>query len=206
MSDRSATSLDELEFDALTELVNLGVSRAALSLRELVGEEVLLTVPALSTVTPEQAGEMIGGARVGDLVAIEQMFAGDVSGRALLIFPEANSLEIVRAVTGDSIPADQIPDLAPEALCETGNIVLQACLGTMANMLQRTLNIEIPHLIRGRAQDLFPRNTKGAVLFVYINFQVRGRRIRGYIALLMDLPSMKVLKDLVREFIERETG
>jgi chemotaxis protein CheY-P-specific phosphatase CheC len=47
--------LPELELDALTELVNLGVSRAANALRELVGEEVLLTVPAVVILTREEA-------------------------------------------------------------------------------------------------------------------------------------------------------
>ena len=206
MSVDASTHLDELELDALTELVNLGVGRAALSLRELVGEEVLLTVPAISTVSPEQAAEMIGGPRVGELVAVEQVFEGDVKGRALLIFPEANSLELVRAVTHDTVPADQIPELAPEALCETGNVVLQACLGTIANNLRRTLAMTVPQLVRGRARDLFPKAGVSTVLFVYINFSLGGRRIRGYIALLLDLPSMRALKELVGEFIVRETG
>lgn len=206
MSSANATNLDALELDALTELVNLGVSRAALSLREMVGEEVILTVPAISTVSPDQAAEMIGGARIGELVAVEQTFDGDISGRALLIFPEANSLELVRAVSAEAIPADQIPTLAPEALCETGNILLQACLGTIANMLERTLGLSVPRLVRGRARELFPHASQGVVLFVYINFSLRGRRIRGYIALLMDLPSMTALKGLIDEFIARETG
>lgn len=205
MSELRSAQLDELETDALAELVNLGVSRAALALREMAGEEVVLTVPAISTVSPEQAGEMIGGARIGQLVAVEQAFQGDVSGRALLIFPESNSLELVRAVTGTEATADQLVDVAPEALCETGNILLQACLGTMANMLHRTLGISVPQIIRGRAADLFPRAPKSVVLFIYINFSLRGRRIRGYIALLLDLPSMKTLKGLIDEFIRRET-
>jgi chemotaxis protein CheC len=44
--DLEGVRLSELEADALTELVNLGVSRAALNLRELVGDQVLLTAPA----------------------------------------------------------------------------------------------------------------------------------------------------------------
>jgi len=205
LSDREALHLDELELDALTELVNLGVSRAALGLRTMAGEEVILTVPAVSTVTPQQAAEMIGGARIGQLVAVEQYFDGEVSGRALLIFPEANSLELVRAVVPEDIPADQLPDIAPEALCETGNVLLQACLGTMANMLQRTLGLSTPQLIRGRANDLFPQRETGTVLFIYINFSLRGRRVRGYVALLMDLPSMAALRNLVAEFVRRQT-
>ena len=39
-------SLDELERDALTELVNIGVSRAAASCARWSGEQVLLSVPA----------------------------------------------------------------------------------------------------------------------------------------------------------------
>lgn len=206
MTDARPGDLEPLEVDALTELVNLGVSRAALSLATMVGQEVLLTVPAISTVSPEQAAEMIGGTRIGELVAVEQAFDGDIAGRALLIFPEANSLELVRAVTGEEARPEEIADLAPEALCETGNILLQACLGTIANMLHRTIGVALPQLLRGRARDLFPRSAKGVVVFIYINFSLRGRRVRGYIALLLDLPTMTNLKVLLDEFIARETG
>jgi chemotaxis protein CheC len=199
-------NLDELETDALTELVNLGVSRAAFSLREMAGEEVLLTVPAISTVSPDQAAEMIGGARVPELVAIEQAFAGDFAGRALLIFPAANSLELVRAVAGRQLESDEIAELAPEALCETGNVLLQACLSTIGNMLDRTLGVSVPHLLRGRARDLFPPVTNSVVVFIYINFALRGRRIRGYIALLLDLPTRAGLKNLHADFIHRQVG
>lgn len=206
MSGAQSTSLDELERDALTELVNLGVSHAAVQLRAMVDEEVILSVPATAVVAPDQAAEMIGGARVGELVAVEQGFDGAISGRALLIFPENRSLELVRAVVRDNLEASDIVNLAQEALCETGNVVLQACLGTMANMLQRTLVLTVPHLVRARAHELFPRTTAGVVLFIYINFSLRGRRIRGYIAMLLDLPSLAALKELIGEFIQREAG
>ena len=46
MSAPAPTVLTELELDALTELVNIGVSRAAASLREMVGrQQVILSVP-----------------------------------------------------------------------------------------------------------------------------------------------------------------
>ncbi len=40
MTDAAPSVLTALELDALTELVNLGVSKAALSLREMVGQQV----------------------------------------------------------------------------------------------------------------------------------------------------------------------
>jgi hypothetical protein len=58
--------LSELEQDALNELVNMGVARAASSLRQMVGEQVLLSVPAVKIVTRHQcsraggAGKFVG--------------------------------------------------------------------------------------------------------------------------------------------------
>ncbi len=43
-------------------------------------------------------------------------------------------------------------------------------------------------------------------MFLHINFTVRQRDISGYIAMLMDVPSLTVLKELLNEFIERATG
>ena len=41
------------------------------------------------------------------------------------------------------------------------------------------------------------------MLFLYINFSVKGRDIRGYITLLMGLPALTSLKILIRELIAR---
>jgi chemotaxis protein CheC len=196
--------LSELETDALTEVVNIGVSRAAANLGRMAGEEVILTVPAISTVTPEQAAEMAGGAKAGSLVSVRETFSGEISGRALLVFPAGSSLELVRAVTRDELGGDELLDAADEALLETGNVVLQACLSSMANLLKRTLEISTPELVRGTAAELFS-GAATVVLFIYINFNLRGRRVRGYVVLAMDLPSQARLKDLLAELIARET-
>jgi chemotaxis protein CheC len=47
---------------------------------------------------------------------------------------------------------------------------------------------------------------QGLVLFLYINFSVKDRNIRGYIAMMMDLPSLSTLKDLLGDFIARVTS
>jgi hypothetical protein len=94
-----AILLDELERDALTELVNIGVSRAAGNLRKMVGEQVLLSVPSVEVVTREGATILIRERESGELVAVRQDFEGVFSGRALLIFPKSNSMALVHAVT-----------------------------------------------------------------------------------------------------------
>ncbi|MGH7075775.1 MAG: chemotaxis protein CheX [Stellaceae bacterium] len=202
--------MDELELDALTELVNLGVSRAAVSLRNMVGEEVHLSVPSVALIDRAHAVEILARSEARTLIAVHQVFEGDIGGRALLIFPESKSLELVRDVTSADLSLEDIIDLEPEALAEIGNIILNGCLATIANMLQRTLKISLPEIVRGDGETLFnlppPPEGGKVVLFVYIDFAVRLRDINGYIAMLMDVPGLDALKVLLREFIERTAG
>ena len=198
--------LSPLEHDALTALVNIGVSRAASGLRQMVGGEVLLSVPSIEVVSHRAAAALIGEREGDDLVAVRQDFAGAFGGRALLIFPHANSLDLVRAVVGEALPDAELRGLEHEALAETGNVILNGCLASIANMLEHPVTMSLPQVIHGDGAALFqpePGAADGLVLFLYINFSVRNRRIRGYIAMLMDLPALAALKLLVGGFIDR---
>jgi chemotaxis protein CheC len=203
-------ALTDLELDALTELVNIGVSRAANSLREMVGEQVFLSVPTVRLVARGEAIDILQERENKRLVAVHQVFEGDITGRALLIFPETKSLELVRAVTGGELPLEDIIELEQEALAETGNIILNGCLATIANMLQRSLKMSLPEILRGEATDLFnlepPPHAGDVVMLLYIDFALQNRDIRGYLAMLMDMPSLTALKVLLAEFIARATG
>jgi chemotaxis protein CheC len=199
--------LDELEQDAVTELVNLGVSQAAYNLREMIGQQVILSVPSVALMDRLDAIDLLGKSGLSKLVAVHQIFEGESNGHVLLIFPETQSLELVRAVTNSDLLLEDIIELEQEALAETGNIILNGCLATIANLLRRTLKISLPEIIRGDSHELFnltpPPDAGDVVLFVYINFSVHERDIQGYIALLMDMPAVTALKRLLDEFIQR---
>jgi len=205
-----AIDLTELETDALTELVNLGVGRAAASLARMVGGPVSLSVPAVKIVTYAEAAALTMRGNTGSLVAVQQRFMGVFSGTALLVFPEARSLELVRAVVGEAVPLEDVVDLEQEAVAEIGNVVLNGCLATMANMLRQRLDMSLPDVLRTTDAQLFASARRegedGHVLFLFIDFHMREREIKGYIALLMDLPSLERLKELIDEFIQRATS
>lgn len=99
-------------------------------------------------------------------------------------------------------------ELEQEALAETGNVLLNGCLGTIANHLERSLRVSLPEVAYGEGSEFFSlaAASQDSVLFIYINFAVRQRDISGYIAMLLDLPSLAILKELLADFIERHTG
>ena len=197
--------LTPIERDAFAEIANMGVARAATSLRQMLGEQVLLSVPAVHVVTREVAAELVERDNSAKLVAVQQSFDGPFSGRALLIFPEAQSLELVRSIVGADQSLEDVIDLEQEALAETGNVILNACLATIANVLRKSMRMSLPTIIRGDGATLFAQLPGGGnlVLFLYIDFTIKSRGMRGFIALLMDLPSIAALKEIVQDFIEK---
>ena len=123
--------------------------------------------------------------------------------------PERNSLELVRAVAGDDLSLEDILELEQEALAEIGNIILNGCMATIANLLNRRLVILLPEVLSGSAVDLFqksPSSLQDIVLFIHIDFSLRGRDLSGYLAMVMDVPSLEALKLLVDEFIRRSAS
>src|ERR1700704_2735515 len=197
------TPLTELERDALGEVSNIAMARAANSLRQMVEHEVLLSVPAVEILSRDQATQLVAKPDNPSLVAVRQDFSGAFSGRALLIFPEANSLELVRAVVGRQLSLEDIVDLEDEALAETGNIILNSWVATIANLLKRALKMSLPVVIRGDGQNMFEsaETRQTPILFLHVKFEISQREIRGYVALLMDIPSIDELRALLADFV-----
>ena len=67
------------------------------------------------------------------------------------------------------------------------------------------MRMSLPSIVRGDGDTLFDvreGSRDGLVLFLYIDFTIRNRDVRGFIALLMGLPSIAALQDIVRDFID----
>jgi chemotaxis protein CheC len=207
MTTGQLAPLTEFERDALAEISNIAMARAANSLRQMVEHEVLLSVPSVEIVSPEIATQIVRKPDNPNLVAVRQDFTGAFSGRALLIFPETNSLELVRAVVGREFPLEDIVNLEDEALAETGNIILNSWVATIANMLRRGLKMSLPVVVRGDSRYLFTNTetSQSLVLFLHIRFEISKKEIRGYVALLMDIPSIDELRSLIADFVSGVT-
>jgi chemotaxis protein CheC len=197
--------LTDLERDALTEIINFGVSRAARNLGRMIKDQVHLSIPRTEIMTRDQAVGWLSDRENSNLIAVGQNFRGSFSGQALLIFPETNSLELVRIILDDSLTLEEIVNLEQEALAEVGNVVLNGCLVVMANLLKQALDMSLPRVMRGSSQVVLLSASESdpgeIVLFLTIEFSVRARNINGYIALLMDFPSLSTVKVLIGDYI-----
>lgn len=202
--------VDEIQIDALTEILNVGVGAAASVLSELVNATVTLTVPHLELKSFFELKKALGERSDPNVVAIHQGISGEFPGEAFLVFPEACSLELVRSLLQEDVTLEELPDVESEAMSELGNIILNACIGTMANQIDRRVEVSLPHFIRGDISEIMPGSPEdqggfGVGLLLYVDFSIESKGIGGYIVLTMTIESAQVLFDAVQGYL-KEVG
>jgi chemotaxis protein CheC len=186
-----------IEIDALSEILNLGMGTAAAALSRMTGCEILLSVPSLEFTTRNSVTTKLKQSTETRLVAVREPFDGLISGDAFLLFPEHRSLEIVRAILKETTPEDTLTEVAREALCEVGNIILNACLATLCNMLKESINTGLPDLAYW--SDHSDNDLEG--MFMRIHFQISSTGADGYMLIFMRADSLDVLRGKLGEFI-----
>ena len=191
--------------DAFGKLVNTAFGRAASALSELVGDGVRLSVSAAEfSDQSDSSNADMGGV---DSVSVRQHFSGQVGGDILLIFPERRGFDLVRAMLGDQVPLDQLTDLEREVLLEIGNIVLNACLGGLADQLGLRLESSLPVYVRGAPTRVLSGGVAGElVLFLHIVFALPSQDIGGRIVLVMDIVSAQTFQEALRATLSRAIG
>ena len=75
MTSGQFTPLSDLERDALGEISNIAMARAANSLRQMVEHEVLLSVPTIEILSQEGAAQIVAKPDNPKLVAVRQDFS-----------------------------------------------------------------------------------------------------------------------------------
>jgi len=206
MSD-NINVLDDFFADAMTEVINIGMGSAAASLSEMINDEVILSVPAIEFVSRLKATSLIGEKAKTDVSGVHQNFNGVLDGDAILLFPEEQSLQLVCAVLlQNNINLADLTDMEQEAMTEIGNIILNACLCSMADMFNEELQSEVPQFIRGTLRQIFSanggvENTEAVVLLLNMDFAIESKSIQGYVTFLMDIKSVLKFKKAIENML-----
>jgi chemotaxis protein CheC len=184
--------LTPLQHDAITELLNIGMGQAAASLSEMVGEEVKLSVPSVELLLRHIAAEQIELYSKSQVAAIKQHFNGPFWGDAFLLFDEDKSLELVKILIKEDLPIEILKELERDALLEIGNIILNSCLASLANVLAHELHSELPVFLLGSADEILKGNKSNEiVMFLRMDFSLKTKEIDGYVAFVLEIPSIE---------------
>lgn len=194
--------LTEIQRDVMMELLNIGMGHAASALSTMVGEEVDLYVPFADLFSRTAAIQAVVGKGAERIIAVQQQLSGLLGGDIMLVFPEEKSLELVRAVVNDPCPLDVMTAMEQEAFMEIGNLILNACIGSIASILNSEMSSSLPILIQGTSEDIFGDKANGqagdnAVLFLQMGFALQERAMQGCVAFIVDADTTGALQTTI---------
>ena len=188
--------LNEVQRDALVELLNIGFGRAGASLSRLTHQRVLLEVPYVA-VHPVSELEMHLSSVIKDEVAsIHQAFSGPVGGDALLILDPVAAASLKELLTNEPALPLELDASSREVLTEVGNILLNACIGTFGNLLNVPVTFTVPDMAIATLQSVVQSLVAAEdgsfryALVVTAGFRLRDAEVTGYVVMVLTVQSL----------------
>lgn len=194
----------EYQMDALKELVNIGVGKAAGALNQMLRAHVSLIVPhlqLLSLYELEAASRASFG--VANLAAVSLEFWGPFSGNAALVFPPDSAAKLVDIVTGEDFGGLDWDELRVGALTEIGNIVLNGVMGSIGNILKQHIDYSLPRYTEDTITRLMTRantSAEATILLAQTHFAIAEYQIEGDIVLLFEVGAFDTLLTAIENF------
>lgn len=202
-------TLTELQHDALVEIFNIGVGQAAKAMSEIVNDEVVMSVPSISFMSRANAAETLSNKEHRRVCGVSQHYEGAFTTDAILMFPEEKSLDIVRLMVGDAIPLSELTEMEQEAMSEIGNIILNSCVGMLANVFSEELHGSLPRFHVGTSAEILAAsgdNADTVVLMLHIDFIIETHQIHGFVAFVLDLSALNDLQEQVNRYLSKIEG
>jgi chemotaxis protein CheC len=205
--------IGELELDALCELANVGLSRAATRLSELLQDNIEMTTPSVRVVGYEALQQALQLDEKSTVAAVWQQLTGNVEGTSMLMFPTEDSRMLVQSLVGSSMQNTGEADLRAiehEAMMEIGNIIISSATAVMADMLGQDIRMSMPHYAESTLSDLMAQRDgeqnmqemqEMQVIIMNTRLKAMQREIEGRMVMLMSVTSVQVLFARLRELL-----
>lgn len=191
--------------DALKEVANIGAGHAATALSTLTGGRIMISVPTIRFVVPDDDARR--ACFPGEKVAVVMMnISGSLTGRTAFILPADGSLRLAERMLGrERGSVTMIGELEKSAVSEAGNIIGGAYLTALSDFLGMRLLPSPPTLTNGETGktlgDVFPdAGAHQPVLCVETEFELRepAENLRGYFILVPNETSFEAIFSAVR--------
>jgi chemotaxis protein CheC len=190
-------TLDPGQVDALQELINIGIGRAAATLSELMQTHIELTIPGVAVYRVEDLPGRLRQSGGGRGVAISQDFEGPCSGRAALVLPRDSGVRLARVLAGVEDVSDELDLELSGILTEVGNIMINGVLGSLANVAGLWLAYGLPQFY-GDQETAFagwpgPGRATRSLLVADAHFRVRKYSIRGSLLCVLEREGLEAV-------------
>jgi chemotaxis protein CheC len=199
-------ALKESQLDAMREVANIGAGHAATALSQMTNRTIMISVPQVKVKPLEDACDMVGAP--DDVIASVLMhMMGDLTGRAMVIFPEPAAKVLcdflLRRERGTT---KAFSEMEQSALKEAGNILASAYLNALSDFMGMMLVPSVPSLVIDLSGAVLTSahlnfgHDRDYAFCVETSFRVEGSEepLGGQFLLLPDAASLRSIFDAIR--------
>lgn len=186
--------------DAIRELINIGVGRAAGLLNEMTGTHIRLAVPEVKVIQYADLFRERSLLESGRLSAVVLHFSGPFSGISILVFPEESAAVLISALTGEKIDEPDLDALRIETLNEVGNIVNNAVMGSLTNVIGERLTYSLPEFREGGLSEILGKSESSLYDWVIVavsKFTLEDLHVTGNILMIFEIGTLHVLLEKI---------
>ena len=146
MAKRELDKLDDLQYDVLKEIGNIGAGNATTALAKMLNLKIDMNVPRVELVPFSDLPETFGSAEevlAGILVQLD----GDIKGMMMFLVHEESAHNLVNALMGQASQGQSgFCEIEQSALSEIGNIIIGAYLSAMSNLTNLKIVTSVPYI------------------------------------------------------------
>lgn len=192
-------NVDQLDQDALTELFNIGLHRAASALSDLTGQRIIVDLPRLWICPIEEMHARLVNLLEGDLATVHQIFKGTVTGDAVLVLDYESATRLATSMTDGGVAlGGRLDQSAREVLAEVGNVILSSCLSSFGDMLQVSVSFSVPRMhvesLEGLLRSLrVDSEDLSYALLAATRFRLTEGDVGGYLIIAVGMSSLSLI-------------
>lgn len=137
-----ALSFNEMEIDALGEMMNISLGASATSMSTLLGSTVHITTPRVRILTRDE----FEFKKLEPAVGVEIAYVEGLEGSNIMMFSRNDVRIIVGTLMGAEIPDEEfeLDEINRSAICEVMNQMMGASATALSEFLKFTVNISTP--------------------------------------------------------------
>ena len=198
--------LKEPQLDAIREVANIGAGHAATALSGMTNRKIMITVPRVYARPLEDACDLLG-APEAVIAAVLMHMMGDLTGRAMVLFPEPSARTLCDFLFRRPLgTTTELAVMEQSGLKEAGNILASAYMNALSDFMGMMLIPSVPSLVIDlsgavltTAQLNFGQDRDYAFC-VETSFRIEetSEPLGGHFLLLPDMASLRSIFDAIR--------
>jgi chemotaxis protein CheC len=198
--------LKESQLDAIREVANIGAGHAATALSGMTNRTIMITVPRVFVRPLEEACDLVT-APDAVVAAVLMHMMGDLTGRALVLFPERSAYTVCDFLFRRPVGTTEVlGEMEQSGLKEAGNILASAYLNALSDFMGMMLIPSVPSLVIDLSGAVLTTaqlnfgHERDYAFCVETTFKVEGssEMLGGHFLLLPDVSSLRAIFDAIR--------